>query len=189
MKRLLLLLACLLALCTTVVAAEPAISDMKTDCTLTGSGFRAPGGEQFRLLVLPACRMTERLRAILARLTHAGVPVLRLTDPLLGEDDGTGAELLASPEVLPAAVRRHMLPVLTLGNAAGAVMLCRENENGRNILVVNTTDRELSCSASAELSGGVRIYDPLRDEVEEALDASSFRLTLEPYGARLLLSR
>ena len=38
MKRLLLLLACLLALCTTVVAAEPAISDMKTDCTLTGSG-------------------------------------------------------------------------------------------------------------------------------------------------------
>ena len=158
-------------------------------CTLTGSGFRAPGGEQFRLLVLPACRMTERLRAILARLTHAGVPVLRLTDPLLGEDDGTGAELLASPEVLPAAVRRHMQPVLTLGNAAGAVMLCRENENGRNILVVNTTDRELSCSASAELSGGVRIYDPLRDEVEEALDASSFRLTLEPYGARLLLSR
>lgn len=45
MKRLLLLLACLLALCTTVVAAEPAISDMKTDCTLTGSG---------------ACQVTDR---------------------------------------------------------------------------------------------------------------------------------
>ena len=38
MKRLLLLLACLLALCTGVCAAEPVISEMKTDCTLTGSG-------------------------------------------------------------------------------------------------------------------------------------------------------
>ena len=37
MKRLLLLLACLLALCTGVCAAEPVISEMKTDCTLTGS--------------------------------------------------------------------------------------------------------------------------------------------------------
>ena len=38
MKRLLLLLVCLLALCTGVCAAEPVISEMKTDCTLTGSG-------------------------------------------------------------------------------------------------------------------------------------------------------
>ena len=37
MKRLLLLLACLLALCTGVCAAEPVISEMKTDCILTGS--------------------------------------------------------------------------------------------------------------------------------------------------------
>ena len=37
MNRLLLLLACLLALCTGVCAAEPVISEMKTDCTLTGS--------------------------------------------------------------------------------------------------------------------------------------------------------
>ena len=36
MKRLLLLLVCLLALCTGVCAAEPVISEMKTDCTLTG---------------------------------------------------------------------------------------------------------------------------------------------------------
>lgn len=38
MKRLLLLLACLLALCTGVCAAEPVISNMKTDCALTENG-------------------------------------------------------------------------------------------------------------------------------------------------------
>lgn len=38
MKRLALLLVCLLALCVTVSAAEPAITEMKTDCALTDSG-------------------------------------------------------------------------------------------------------------------------------------------------------
>lgn len=38
MKRLFLLLACLLALCTTVFAADTVITDMKTDCTLDGRG-------------------------------------------------------------------------------------------------------------------------------------------------------
>lgn len=158
--------------------------------TLTADGFFSPGGEQFRVLVLPACRMTERLRAIVSRLTRAGIPVLRLTHPILGEEKDTGAEILSGTETLAKAVRSRMDPFLTLENAPSVVALCRENQNGRSILVVNTEDVALSVDATAILpEGNACLYDPLKDETLPIQDATSFRLDLDAYGAVLLLTR
>ena len=155
---------------------------------LTEDGLRAPGGELFRLLVLPACRMTERLRAIIARLTRGGVPVLRLTDPLLGEDDGTGALVLSGPGALPGEIRSRVQTPICLENAPELVALCRENRNGLGLLVVNTADRSVSAHGAAALScERVSVYDPLKNEVVSVQNADSLRLELEPCGALLVL--
>ena len=90
MKRLLLLLACLLALCTTVVAAEPAISDMKTDCTLTGSGacqvtqtftMEIDGAQtQLRFPLSPGAKKASVAGYDAQKQTDGDCPVLVLTD-------------------------------------------------------------------------------------------------------------
>ena len=90
MKRLLLLLACLLALCTTVVAAEPAISDMKTDCTLTGSGacqvtqtftMEIDGAQtQLRFPLVPGAKKASVAGYDAQKQTDGDCPVLVLSD-------------------------------------------------------------------------------------------------------------
>ena len=92
MKRLLLLLACLLALCTTVVAAEPAISDMKTDCTLTGSGacqvtqtftMEIDGAQtQLRFPLVPGAKKASVAGYDAQKQTDGDCPVLVLSDGL-----------------------------------------------------------------------------------------------------------
>ena len=90
MKRLLLLLACLLALCTTVCAAEPAISEMKTDCTLTGSGscqvtqtftLEISGAQtQLRFPLAPGAKKASVAGYDAQKQTDGDCPVLVLTD-------------------------------------------------------------------------------------------------------------
>lgn len=90
MKRLLLLLACLLALCTTVVATEPAISDMKTDCTLTGSGacqvtqtftMEIDGAQtQLRFPLVPGAKKASVAGYDAQKQTDGDCPVLVLSD-------------------------------------------------------------------------------------------------------------
>lgn len=90
MKRLLLLLACLLALCTAVVAAEPAISDMKTDCTLTGSGacqvtqtftMEIDGAQtQLRFPLVPGAKKASVAGYDAQKQTDGDCPVLVLSD-------------------------------------------------------------------------------------------------------------
>ena len=90
MKRLLLLLACLLALCTGVCAAEPAISEMKTDCTLTGSGscqvtqtftLEIDGAQtQLRFPLCPGAKKASVAGYDAQKQTDGDCPVLVLTD-------------------------------------------------------------------------------------------------------------
>ncbi len=90
MKRLLLLLACLLALCTGVCAAEPVISEMKTDCTLTGSGscqvtqsftLEISGAQtQLRFPLSPGAKKASVAGYDAQKQTDGDCPVLVLTD-------------------------------------------------------------------------------------------------------------
>ena len=90
MKRLLLLLACLLALCTGVCAAEPSISEMKTDCTLTGSGscqvtqtftLEISGTQtQLRFPLCPGAKRASVAGYDTQKQTDGDCPVLVLTD-------------------------------------------------------------------------------------------------------------
>ena len=90
MKRLLLLLVCLLALCTGVCAAEPVISEMKTDCTLTGSGscqvtqsftLEISGAQtQLRFPLSPGAKKASVAGYNAQKQTDGDCPVLVLTD-------------------------------------------------------------------------------------------------------------
>ena len=80
MKRLLICLLCCLLLCTAALAAEPAITSLKTDCVVTGSGdaeftqtvsiqLDTPVNElQFPLGARTACENT--LWRLIQNLTH-----------------------------------------------------------------------------------------------------------------------
>ena len=67
-------------------------------------------------------------------------------------------------------------------------MLCRENQNGRSVLVVNTAARLVSARAAVRTLGErVQLYDPLENRVLSTENAQGFDLRVAPYGALLLL--
>ena len=89
-RRLLLLAVCLLALCTVVCAADASITEMKTDCTLTGSGSCSVtqtftvqiSGAQTQLLfpLVPGAKRASVAGYNAQKQTDGDCPVLVLTD-------------------------------------------------------------------------------------------------------------
>ena len=77
-------------------------------------------------------------------------------------------------------------PAIRLDHAPQILTLCRENENGRSILAVNTTADPVAASAQADATGEITILDPLTEETVQA-DAAGFTLALPPYGAKVIL--
>ena len=150
--------------------------------------FTAMGGEEFRALVIPACRMTRRLEGCIRQLEARNIPVFRLDSPLSQEEPDCGQRLLSSPEALPGQLSACLEPVLSLDSAPELLMLCRENQNGRSVLVVNTAARLVSARAAVRTLGErVQLYDPLENRVLSTENAQGFDLRVAPYGALLLL--
>ncbi|MBQ8400456.1 MAG: hypothetical protein IJX14_00860, partial [Clostridia bacterium] len=135
------------------------------------------GGESFRVLVVPYCLESPRLTALLDRLRTHGVTVLRMGDGM-------------TPDALPEKISAVLTPAIRLTDAPQILTLCRENENGRSILAVNTTPEPVSAAAwvaaGADASGMLTVLDPLTEEVLQA-DAAGFTLDLPPYGAKVLV--
>ena len=139
-----------------------------------GDGFfTVSGGETFRVLVVPYCLDTPRLDAILHRMENHGITVIRLntTD---------------SPENLPEQIHAVLTPVIRLNNAPQVLCLCRENENGRSILLVNTTSDAVTVPAQIPGWETAVLFDPLTEE-RETVNAEEFPLNLPPYGAKVLI--
>lgn len=90
MKRLLLLLVCLFALCVSAGAAEPTISNMKTDCALSENGtcqitqtltLEIDGTQtQLRLPLVPGAKKASVAGYNAQKQTDGDCPVLVLTD-------------------------------------------------------------------------------------------------------------
>ncbi len=135
--------------------------------------FTVSGGETFRVLVVPYCLDTPRLEAVLRRLECHGVTVIRLH-----EKD--------TPEELPERIPAVLTPVIRLTDAPQVLCLCRENENGRSILLVNTTPDAVTVPAQIPEWEAAVLFDPLTEE-SETVDAGGFTLTLPPYGAKILV--
>lgn len=135
--------------------------------------FTAPGGESFHVLVVPYCLDTPRLSAILDRLRSHGITVIRM-----GKSD--------SPDTLPGLIDAVLTLPLRLTDAPEVLCLTRDHDDGRRILLVNTTDSEVNAPARIPDTGTAVVYDPLNEE-SETVTAGDFTLSLPPYGAKLIL--
>ena len=139
-----------------------------------GDGFfTTPGGEEFRVLVLPYCLNSPRLRTVIRRMRRHGIAVLRL-----GEND--------SPAALPEQIHAVQPAAIRIADAPQILALCRENENGRSILLVNTSDETVSSRAQIPGMEDILILDPLTAETE-AGSGTDIALVLPPYGAKVIL--
>lgn len=138
-----------------------------------GDSFTVSGGETFRVLVIPYCLDTPRLDAVLHRLECHGVTVIRLntTD---------------SPENLPEQIHDVLPPVIRLTDAPQVLCLCRENENGQSILLVNTTPDAVTVPAQIPEWETAVLFDPLTEE-RKNVHAEGFTLNLPPYGVKVLI--
>ncbi|MBR5444522.1 MAG: hypothetical protein IKV57_00265 [Clostridia bacterium] len=143
-------------------------------CALGDGFFTSTGGEEFRVLVIPYCLSSPRLRTVIRRMRRHGVTVLRLR-----END--------TPACLPDQICAVLTPAIRLDKAPQILALCRENENGRNFLLVNTTDEAVSTSAQIPGAAEAVILDPLSGE-REVLAGEAFPLSLPPYGAKLIVN-
>ncbi|MBE6615540.1 MAG: hypothetical protein E7631_09590 [Ruminococcaceae bacterium] len=139
-----------------------------------GNGqFTVPGGESFRVLVVPYCLDTPRLTSILERLRTHGVIILRLGDT-------------ESPARLPEEIDAVVTPAIRLNNTPQILSLCRDHDDGRSILLVNTTPEEVHAPAQISFSDTATLYDPLTEE-RNTISAQDFSVTLPPYGAKILI--
>jgi len=136
-----------------------------------GDGSFAIGDETFRVLVVPYCLDTPRLQAILRRYEDHGVTVIRLSEK-------------ETPDTLPERIHAVLPPVIRLTDAPQVLCLCRENADGRSILLVNTTPDAVSVPAQIPDWNTAVLFDPLTEETETVC-AGGFPLTLPPYGAKI----
>lgn len=156
-------------------------------CDVRDGVFTSAGGEEFRVLVLPCCLHTPALREQLRRLHRHGVRVLFFDAPEFPCRHPERAR--ADVQALPAAIAEVLPPVFHLENEPRVLYLCRENQNGRVILAVNTSGDSIDAKASVSTLGDrISLYDPLRGESVEHCDAADFRLKLEPYAAVMILA-
>lgn len=150
--------------------------------------FTAMGGEEFSVLVIPGCELNPRLFGIMQKLRHCGVTVLAVNEEAIPKTHFHNMINTVEAGELPAKISAALPAVLKLDNTPEVLYLCRENENGRSILVVNTHPVEISTAASvATLGDTLTVFDPLTDEAE-TVSAASFTLNLPPYGAKLIVT-
>ena len=135
--------------------------------------FTVPGGESFRVLVVPYCLDTPRLLSILDRLRCHGVTIIRMSDTV-------------PPAMLPEQIDNVLTPVIRLTDAPQVLCLCRDHENGRSMLLVNTTPDNVNAPAQSPHSTTAVLYDPLTEDTE-TVSAQNFTLSLPPYGAKVIL--
>jgi len=134
--------------------------------------FTSAGGEEFQVLVIPYCLSSPRLRTVIRRMRRHGITVLRLKEN-------------ESPALLLEQIQAVLPPVIRLADAPQILSLCRENENGRSILLVNTTGDAVTTTAQVPGMEDVVVLDPLTGEYE-ICDVAQFPLTMPPYGAKIL---
>ena len=138
-------------------------------CTLSKNSFTAPGGERFFALILPEnCEVPP----VIDRLRNANIPVI----------------IGGTPEAILKAAQGAFEPLVEFENAPELQLLCRENENGRTILLVNTAERALQTRGVVRTLGDtVCIFDPAAAEIRSLCPADAVEIAFAPYEALMLL--
>lgn len=164
-----------------------------TRADISGAGINTSGGENFKILILPACYVTDETEVLIRHLHYEGVTVIALYDEEFTSDFNKlrecGAITVNNINLLTDIIKEHITPDLLLESyTPELIYLYRENQNGKSILAVNTSDKIIDVRAVVNgFIGSVILYDPQFDTVIGDADASSFNIKLEPYKALMIL--
>ena len=151
------------------------------------------GDEHFEVLCIPACYVSDEMEVVVRHLGYKGVTVIALADEEFASDAAKlrecGANIIYNVDQLSNLICEAVKPELKLdSNVPEVIYLCRENENGRSMLLVNTSEKTLSFGVDAAGYTGVTVYDPEADEVIARSEGAHAALTMKPYQALMLLS-
>jgi hypothetical protein len=163
--------------------------------TITNSMINTTGGEHFEILVLPACYVSDETEVVVRHLGYKGVVVFALYDEEFASEAAKlrecGANIIYNVDQLANIIKEHITPPIRLrAYTPEIIYLCRENEYGRNILIVNTSDKRIETGASvSKESDGLIIYDPQTDEIVGETNGEAFDIKLDPYKAVIILTK
>lgn len=158
-----------------------------------GGIMRTAGGEDYRIMILPACYVSEEIEALVSRMNIGGIRVIALFDPEYADDLGRlqkcGAEIFGSMDSMTGMLRYFLKPDLILSDYHPEIVyLCRQNQYGKSILAVNTSDRTIETEASVRnFTDGIVVYDPQNDSVLDRAEPFSVKLKFESYKALMIL--
>lgn len=159
---------------------------------VSGNKLHTAGGEAYKTLILPACYVTDEIEVLVRRLIAGGITVIALRDEIFTEDSdilgACGVVIAENNDMVIDLVKEHVLPDLSLINyQPELIYLLRKNENGKNMLIVNASDRVIKTKAKAScFTGCVTIYDPQSDTVTGSAEADCFDIELGPYKSLII---
>jgi hypothetical protein len=128
------------------------------------------------------------MEVVVRHLGYKGVTVIALHDEQFASDAARlrecGAITVYNPGQLASTIRGAIKEPITLNDYCPSVLsLCRENENGRSYLLVNTSDNAISTTAClCDMPEKVTLYDPLCDRVIGEYPSGKVDIEIEPYG-------
>ena len=156
--------------------------------SIHSSAINTTGGESFRVLIVPACYVSDEMEVVVRHLGYKGVTVIALHDEQFASDAARlrecGAITVYNAGQLASTIRGAIKEPITLSDYSPAILsLCRENENGRSYLLVNTSDNAISTTASlCDMPEKVSVYDPNANVVIGEYQSGKVDINIEPYG-------
>ncbi|MBR6726196.1 MAG: hypothetical protein IKL81_04335 [Clostridia bacterium] len=156
--------------------------------SIHSSAINTTGGESFRVLIIPACYVSDEMEVVVRHLGYKGVTVIALHDEQFASDAARlrecGAITVYNPGQLASTIRGAIREPITLNDYCPSVLsLCRESENGRSYLLVNTSDNAISTTAClCDMPENVTLYNPLCDRVIGEYPSGKVDIEIEPYG-------
>ncbi len=153
-----------------------------------------PGGEKFKVLIIPACYLTKDMKSMIFRLCKNGVKVIVFKNEMFDSyskiPEYSGAEIVYNTSELIDIIKKTFTFTISFkDNASDVLYLCRENENGRNILLVNTSKNKISSEAAVcGLGEKVTVYDPRNNVVKGEYNKNNIEIELESYESAVIIS-
>ncbi len=160
---------------------------------ISDTKFITAGGEKFKVLIVPACYVTEKIEMILRRFHHAGIKVIVLHDESFNHEIDKmrecGAVITEDISLMTGMIKEYIDPdILLNAYTPELIYLFRENDHGKSILTVNTSDKSIHVRAAIKrITGNVILYDPQLNVTVGNANASAIDMDLGPYKSLMIL--
>lgn len=128
-------------------------------CLVRDGKLISPSGETAQALILPPMETTPELRALLERLSEAGVSVIALADAHFALP--AGAVGYADTDALCAAMDTTAFAVRSKKITTGVLTLTRDTAHGRAVLICNANEADIPITLTLAGIKNPVLFDPM----------------------------